>query len=79
MEEKELLGEVLRKLNLLLDEKNGLKLSGQGMIANNTEETNKILNKMNNTLMHLENKVEALLSPEAQERHEQIKRRFNKY
>jgi len=78
MEEKEILGEVLRKLNLLLDEKNGLKLSGQGMIANNTEETNKILNKINNTLIHLENKVESLMDEKAQERYEQIKKRFQR-
>lgn len=77
--EDAILNEVLRKLNILLDEKNGLKLSGNGMIANNTEETNKILNKINNTLMHLENKVESLMDEKAQERHEKIKSKFNKY
>ena len=59
--------------------KNGILQSGNGIICNNTEETNKILNKMNNTLMHLENKVENLMDEKSQERHEQIKRRFNKY
>ena len=75
MEEK-ILEEVLIKLNALLDEKNGLKISSGGIIANNTDETNKILNKINNTLMHLENKVESLMDEKAQERHEQIKKRF---
>lgn len=77
--DEQILNEVLRKLNILLDEKNGLKLSGNGMIANNTEETNKLLKMMNNTLMHLENKVESLMDEKAQERHEKIKSRFNKY
>jgi hypothetical protein len=39
----------------------------------------RVRNKMNNTLMHLENKIEALMNDEAQARHEQIKKRFNKY
>lgn len=76
--EEAILNEVLRKLNILLDEKNGLKLSGQGMIANNTDETNKTLKQINNTLMHLETKVESLMDENAKERYEQIKNRFSR-
>ena len=76
--EEQILNEVLRKLNILLDEENGLKLSANGMIANNTKETNVILNKINNTLMHLENKIESLMDENAQRRHEEIKRRFSR-
>lgn len=67
------LNEVLRKLNILLDEKNGLKLSGQGMVANNTAEILTAINKMNSNLIHLENKVEALMDEKALERLEKIK------
>jgi len=54
--EEETLNEVLRKFNLLLDEKNGLKLSGQGIICNNTEKANEILDKSQKFLYFLENR-----------------------
>ena len=40
------LDQVIKKLNILLDEENGLKLSGQGMIANNTKKMVEILDKI---------------------------------
>ena len=67
---------LIDNLNKIVSEK-GLVISGNGMIANNTEETNRILNKINNTLIHLENKVESLMDEKAQKRYEEIKRRFN--
>jgi hypothetical protein len=42
--------EVMRKLNLLLDEKNGLKISGNGIICNNLE-------KMLEKLVQIEKKM----------------------
>jgi len=67
---------LIDNLNKIVSEK-GLVISGNGMIANNTEETNRILNKINNTLIHLENKVESLMDEKAHKRYEEIKRRFN--
>lgn len=54
--EEEILKEVLRKLNILLDEKNGLKLSGQGIICNNTEQANTIADKSQKFLYFMENR-----------------------
>ena len=51
---EEIMNQVLNKLNLLLDEKNGLKLSGQGIICNNTEKANEILDKMQKFLYFME-------------------------
>jgi hypothetical protein len=44
MDEK-ILEEVLRKLNILLDENNGMKISAMGILANNTAKTNELLDK----------------------------------
>lgn len=52
--DEQILNEVLRKLNILLDEKNGLKLSGQGIICNNTEKNNEIADKSQKFLYFLE-------------------------
>ena len=51
---EEILNEVLRKLNILLDEKDGLKLSGNGMIANNTRDIIEKLEKIDKKLFFLE-------------------------
>lgn len=52
--DEQLLSEVLRKLNLLLDEKNGIKTSGMGMLANNTDKANEIADKSQKFLYFLE-------------------------
>ena len=44
MDEK-LFDKVLKKLDVVLDEKTGLKLSGQGMIANNTKKIIEVLDQ----------------------------------
>ena len=59
---------------LLTDQ--GLLVNGIGITNKKLDELIKILNKQTNTLIHMENKVEALMNPEAQKRHEEIKRRF---
>lgn len=51
---EEILNEVLRKLNILLDEKNGVKVSGQGMIADNTKKIIENLEKIDKKLYFLE-------------------------
>jgi len=53
MDEK-LLEEILRKLNILLDERNGMKISAMGILANNTEKANEILDKIQKFLYFME-------------------------
>jgi len=68
--------ETEKKIKELISEK-GVKVSGMGILAENTKEIIKQMTKMNNTITHLENKVEALMDDEAKKRHEEIKRRFS--
>lgn len=67
--------EIEEKIKEMISEQ-GVKVSGMGILAENTKEMIKILNKINNTLIHTENKVEALLDTEAQKRLERLKQRF---
>lgn len=48
------LKEIVDKLNKIIDEKNGFKISGQGMIANNTEKANEIADKSQKFLYFME-------------------------
>jgi ABC-type transporter Mla subunit MlaD len=48
------LNRVLDKLDKLLDEKNGVKVSGNGILAGNTEKTNEILDKIQKFCYFLE-------------------------
>jgi len=52
--DEQILGEVLKKLNILLDEKNGMKISAMGMIANNTAKSNELLDKIQKFLYFME-------------------------
>lgn len=52
---------------------NGLLVSGNGIICENTKKIVEALNKLNGILMHLENKVEALMDNDALQRYERIK------
>ncbi|MBU0959164.1 MAG: hypothetical protein KKB31_04420 [Nanoarchaeota archaeon] len=58
MEEK--LNLLLEKLDKIIDEKNGIKLSGQGMIANNTAKANEILDKIQKFLYFMEKRQTAM-------------------
>ena len=67
--------ETEEKIKKLLTE-NGFLVNGIGITNQKLDEIIKLLNKQVNVLLHLENKVEALMDSEAQKRHEQIKKRF---
>ena len=48
------LNELLEKLDKVIDITNGLKISGQGMVANNTAKANEILDKTQKFLYFME-------------------------
>ena len=48
------LDKLLDKLDLLLDEKNGLRISGMGMLANNTDDMKEKLDKIQKFLYFME-------------------------
>ena len=48
------LNALIDKLDKLLDEKNGVKVSGNGILAGNTEKTNEILDKIQKFLYFME-------------------------
>lgn len=59
--EKKLI-ELLEKLDKIIDTTNGLKLSGQGMIANNTAKANEILDlKIQKFLYFMEARQQKML------------------
>jgi hypothetical protein len=49
---------------------------GLGVVINKLDRISDQLERVAKALFHMENKVEALMDEEAQERHEKIKRRF---
>ena len=67
--------EVEEKIKKLLTDQ-GIKVSGIGILAENTKEIVSLLGKMNNTIIHLENKVESLMDENAEKKLERIKQRF---
>lgn len=53
-ETEQKLDALITKLDKLLDERNGMKISAMGMLANNTEKTNEILDKIQKFLYFME-------------------------
>ena len=69
MEEKE-------QLDMSKKPKEEVAVFGLGVVINNLDKVNNQLEKISKSLYHMENKVEALMDEQAQERHERIKKRF---
>jgi hypothetical protein len=53
-ETEQKLNALIEKLDKLLDEKNGIRVSGNGMISNNTDKANEILDKIQKFLYFME-------------------------
>lgn len=64
------------ELDMKKKPKNEVAVFGLGVVINKLDKINEQLEKIAKALFHMENKVEALMDNEAQERHEKIKRRF---
>lgn len=52
--QNEKLNKILDKLDKLLDEKNGMKVSGNGILAENTKKTIEVLDKIQKFLYFME-------------------------